>query len=65
MRHDNFSPTTYPPSLPGWWRYARKIHYTCDIIMAMCWALSTGAASPLPYIYPVFFTLMILHRYTR
>jgi delta24(24(1))-sterol reductase len=33
--------------------------------MALTWALATGFNSPLPYIYPVFFTAMILHRYTR
>ena len=49
----------------GWWRYARKIHYTCDIIMALTWALATGTSSALPYIYPAFFLCMILHRYTR
>lgn len=49
----------------GWWQYARKIHYTCDIIMAFIWALSCGFSGILPYYYPVFFVIMILHRYTR
>jgi delta24(24(1))-sterol reductase len=49
----------------GWWAYARKIHYTADIVMATTWALSCGFGSPLPYVYPVFFVGMILHRARR
>src|SRR5262249_4904911 len=49
----------------GWWRYARKIHYSADILMAWTWALCCGFGSPLPYIYPVFFLGMILHRARR
>ena len=49
----------------GWWQYARKIHYTCDIIMASVWALSCQFTGFLPFYYPIFFTIMILHRYGR
>lgn len=49
----------------GWYKYARKIHYTADIFMALCWGLSCGFGSLVPYFYLVFFTGMILHRYTR
>ena len=49
----------------GWWRYARKIHYTMDIIMALTWGLDCGADHFLPYFYVVFFTIMITHRYLR
>ena len=49
----------------GWWQYARKIHYTCDIIMAFIWGLSCGFSGILPFYYPIFFSIMILHRYTR
>ena len=49
----------------GWWAYARKIHYTADIVMASSWALCCGFGSPLPYIYPLFFFVMILHRARR
>lgn len=51
--------------IDGWWRYARKIHYTADIIMALTWALSCGFGGMLPYLYPLFFLLMITHRYQR
>ncbi|NUO50376.1 MAG: delta(24(24(1)))-sterol reductase, partial [Polyangiaceae bacterium] len=49
----------------GWWRYARKIHYTADIVMAFCWALACGFSGVLPYLYPAFFLGMILHRAAR
>ncbi len=49
----------------GWWKYARKIHYTCDIIMATIWGLSCKFTGVLPFYYPIFFTIMILHRYGR
>ena len=49
----------------GWWAYARKIHYTCDVLMALIWGLSCGTGHFLPYFYFVFFTGMIAHRYTR
>ncbi len=49
----------------GWWRYARKIHYTADIVMAFSWALACGFDGILPYLYPAFFLGMILHRAAR
>lgn len=49
----------------GWFKYARKIPYTCDIIFALAWGLVTGFSSPYPWFYPVFFTAMILHRAYR
>lgn len=49
----------------GWYGYARKIHYTCDVFFAVSWGLVTGFKSPFPWFYPVFFTCMIAHRTLR
>lgn len=49
----------------GWFKYARKAAYTADFTQNLCWALVTGFVSPLPYFYPTFFFVMILHRAWR
>jgi delta24(24(1))-sterol reductase len=51
--------------IDGWWAWARKIHYTGDIVMAFTWALACGFTGVLPFFYPVFFLAMILHRAGR
>jgi delta24(24(1))-sterol reductase len=51
--------------IDGWWRYARKIHYSADIVMAFTWALACGFSGALPFLYPAFFFVMIMHRAQR
>jgi len=51
--------------IDGWYAFARKMQYTGDILMALCWGLACGFASPLNYFYCLFFTCMILHRQSR
>jgi delta24(24(1))-sterol reductase len=40
----------------------RKLHYTCDIAMALSWGLVCGFTHVLPYFYVTFFMIMITHR---
>ncbi len=51
--------------IDGWWRYARKIHYTADVGMALSWGLICGFDHFLPFFYVTFFVLMISHRARR
>lgn len=49
----------------GWYRYARKLHYTTDILMAFLWGASCGFESLLPFYYVLFFTLVLVDRERR
>lgn len=49
----------------GWWGWARKIHYTADLVMALSWGLITGFDSYIPYFYVTFFVVVLVHRVTR
>jgi len=51
--------------IDGWYAYARKMQYTGDIIMSLCWGLVCGFKSLTPYFYFAFFLGMITHRQTR
>lgn len=49
----------------GWYRYARKFHYTADVVMALIWSSTCGAAAPAPWFYPAFFVPMLIDRDLR
>jgi len=49
----------------GWWAYARKPNYSADLVMSLTWGLVIGAASPIPYFYPLFFVTVLTHRCGR
>jgi len=54
-----------PLLIDGWYKYARKLHYTVDIIMALTWALSCGTCQFIPWFYVCFFTSFLIHRVHR
>ncbi|KAH7116881.1 ergosterol biosynthesis ERG4/ERG24 [Dendryphion nanum] len=67
IRNPRTIETSYGKKLlcDGWYGKARKIHYSCDIYFAVNWGFITGFASPFPWFYSIFFTIMIMHRAIR
>lgn len=67
LKHPDYLQTKHGNLLlvDGWWRYARKIHYTADVMMALSWGLICGFKNYLPYFYVTFFMIMIAHRTFR
>jgi delta14-sterol reductase len=51
--------------LSGFWGWSRHFNYVGDLIMAWSWSLPCGFASPLPYFYPIYFTILLVHRERR
>ncbi|KAF9156954.1 erg24, C-14 sterol reductase [Actinomortierella ambigua] len=51
--------------ISGWWGTARHVNYFGDWLMALAWSLPCGFESPLPYFYPIYFAVLLLHRERR
>ncbi|GAA6015786.1 hypothetical protein JCM10207_008794 [Rhodosporidiobolus poonsookiae] len=49
----------------GWWGLSRHPNYMGDWIMAWAWCLPAGFSSPLPYFYPIYFAILLVHRQQR
>ncbi|KAI8988217.1 ergosterol biosynthesis ERG4/ERG24 [Mycotypha africana] len=49
----------------GWWGVARHINYLGDWLMSLSWSLPCGFGSPIPYFYPVYFAVLLIHREKR
>ena len=49
----------------GWWGVARHANYVGDLLMATAFSLTCGFQHLLPYTYPIFLTILLIHRVHR
>ena len=49
----------------GFWGWSRHFNYVGDIMMAAAWSLPCLFGSLLPYFYPIYFTILLVHRERR
>jgi protein-S-isoprenylcysteine O-methyltransferase Ste14 len=49
----------------GWWGIARHANYLGDWLMALAWSLCCGFGRFLPYFYPLYFAILLIHREWR
>ncbi|OZJ05442.1 hypothetical protein BZG36_01634 [Bifiguratus adelaidae] len=51
--------------ISGWWGKARHINYLGDWLMSLAMCLPCGYSTPIPYFYPIYFAVLLLHRERR
>ncbi|MEM9730222.1 MAG: hypothetical protein AAF997_16705 [Myxococcota bacterium] len=51
--------------LSGFWGWSRHFNYVGDILMALSWSLPCLFGSILPYFYPLYFAVLLIHRERR
>jgi 7-dehydrocholesterol reductase len=49
----------------GYWGIARHFHYLPELVAAFCWTLPVGFTRALPWFYPAFLTVLLVHRALR
>jgi protein-S-isoprenylcysteine O-methyltransferase Ste14 len=49
----------------GFWGLSRHFNYVGDILMALAWSLPCLFGSLLPYFYPIYFSILLIHRERR
>ncbi|KAI9305365.1 ergosterol biosynthesis ERG4/ERG24 [Cunninghamella echinulata] len=49
----------------SWWGLSRHINYLGDWLMSLSWSLPCGFGSVVPYFYPIYFAILLLHRERR
>ncbi|XP_063428276.1 delta(14)-sterol reductase TM7SF2-like [Mytilus trossulus] len=67
LSHLETIPTTTGNRLlvSGWWGLCRKPNYLGDIIMSIAWSLPCGFSTPIVWFYPIYFTILLIHRQRR
>jgi protein-S-isoprenylcysteine O-methyltransferase Ste14 len=51
--------------LSGWWGLSRHANYLGDWLMGVAWSLPCGFARLLPWFYPIYFAILLVHRERR
>ncbi|MCA9750203.1 MAG: hypothetical protein KC414_13930 [Romboutsia sp.] len=51
--------------LSGLWGWSRHANYLGDLILSLCYGLSCGFDSLIPYIYFIYMTILLIHRCFR
>jgi protein-S-isoprenylcysteine O-methyltransferase Ste14 len=66
-RKPEYIPTRHGSKLlvSGFWGWSRHFNYVGDILMAVAWSLPCLFGSLLPYFYPLYFTILLIHRERR
>jgi protein-S-isoprenylcysteine O-methyltransferase Ste14 len=49
----------------GTWGLSRHFNYVGDELMAISWSIPCLFATPIPYFYPIYFALLLIHRERR
>ena len=49
----------------GFWGWSRHFNYVGDILMALSWSLPCAFGSIVPYFYPIYFAILLIHRERR
>ncbi|WP_146155180.1 7-dehydrocholesterol reductase [Enhygromyxa salina] len=49
----------------GWWGVARHFHYLPELGLALAWTLPVGTERLLPWFYPMFLAILLVHRSLR
>ena len=49
----------------GYWGICRHPNYVGDLLMSISWCLPCGFSTVVPYFYPIYFLVLLLHRQLR
>lgn len=49
----------------GWWGFLRHVNYFGDLLMSLAYTLPCGFASPIPWYFPLYFAVLLIHRNAR